>query len=196
MAEEMTKGTQGTENSERKETEVTGGEERKDAPTVDDLMAQIASLRSENQSYQNKYNQASKEASEAKKALRAKQTAEEREAEEKAEAQRLADEERENMRKELNHIKAVAAYKGISSEKSVERLIEAVSEADHNAIAEIIENETKAAVNAAKAEWLKERPRVNTGGTYSGMTKEQIMAIPDREKRRAAIAENMELFGK
>ena len=41
---------------------------------------------------------------------------------------------------------------------------------------------------------MKSRPRVNAGGEYSGMTKEQIMAIPDRNERRKAIAMNMDLF--
>ena len=41
---------------------------------------------------------------------------------------------------------------------------------------------------------MKSRPRMNVGGEYSGMTKEQIMAIPDRAERRRAIAMNPSLF--
>ena len=94
--------------------------------------------------------------------------------------------------KELNHMKAVSAYKNVS-EKSIETLIEAVAEGDHSAIATIIDNEVKAAVAAAKAEWMKTRPTVNAG-KYSSMTREQIMAITDRNERLKAIAMNPTLF--
>jgi hypothetical protein len=193
MAEE-TKNVTENQQTDGKQTEVNRtNTQQEDAPTVEQLMEQLAEAKAESQKYQNKYNQASSEAAASKKALRARQTAEEREAEEKAEAQRLADEERENLKKELNHIKAVAAYKAISEDKTVEMLIEAVSEADHSAIATIIENEKQKAVKEAKVEWMKSRPPVNAG-QYSSMTKEQIMAIPDRDERRKAMAQNMDLF--
>lgn len=174
-------------------TEPTGTEPKNDTPTVEELMAQLATERAEKTRLKNDFDKASADAAKYKKELRSKQTAEEQEAEAKAEAERLRNEETENMRKELNHIKAVAAYKDVS-EKSVENLIEAVSEGDHKAIAAIFKGEIDTAVAAAKAEWMKSRPRVNTGGNYSGMTKEQIMAISDRTERRKAIAENSELF--
>lgn len=174
-------------------TEPTGTEQKNDTPTVEELMAQLATERAEKTRLKNDFDKASSDAAKYKKELRSKQTAEEQEAEAKAEAERLRNEETENMRKELNHIKAVAAYKDVS-EKSVENLIEAVSEGDHNAIAAIFKSEIDTAVATAKAEWMKSRPRVNIGGNYSGMTKEQIMSISDRTERRKAIAENSELF--
>lgn len=163
------------------------------APTVEELMAQLAAEKAEKEKYKSASDKASSEAAKYKKELRSKQTAEEQEAEAKAEADKLRDEELENLRKELNHNKAVAAYKGINNEKTVETLIDAVSESDHNAIAAIIENEKKAAVKEAQAEWLKSRPQANAGA-YSSMTKEQIMAIPDRQERLKAIALNQNLF--
>lgn len=183
-----------TQTKETQTTEVSGQQIEGKQPTVEELMAQLATERAEKEKYKNRSDKASSEAAEYKKQLRSKQTAEEQEAEAKAEAQRIADEERESMRKELNHIKAVAAYNGVS-EKSVEKLIDAVSESDHTAIATIIENEKKSAVAEAQAEWMRTRPRVNIGGgEYSGMTKDQIMAIPDRNERRRAIAMNQDLF--
>ena len=162
-------------------------------PTIEELMAEIARERAEKEKYKNASDKNSAEAAKYKKELRSKQTAEEQEAEAKAEADRLRDEELENLRKELNHNKAVSAYKSIQNEKVVETLIEAVSESDHNAIAAIIENEKKAAVKAAQAEWLDSRPQANAGA-YSSMTREQIMAIPDRQERLRAIAQNQNLF--
>lgn len=175
------------------ENQQTSSKQLDNTPTVDELMAQIASEKARADKNKLELDKALKENSTVKKALREKQTAEEQEAEAKAEAQRIADEERESMRKELNHIKAVNAYKGITDEKAVESLIDAVSDADHNAIATIIENEKKKAVAEAEAKWLKDRPRVQHG-QYSSMTKEQIMAIPDRNERMRAIALNQDLF--
>lgn len=190
-----TENQQTAQQEGQKETTQKPESQKENTPSVEELMAQLAEAKAESQKYQNKYNQASNEAAESKKALRAKQTAEEREAEEKAEAQRLADEEREAMRKELNHIKAVAAYKNIPDEKTVENLIAAIDENDHASISAIIEREKEKAVKEAKAEWQKSIPQPNFGtGEYSSMTKEEIMAIKDDETRVRAIAQNQHLF--
>jgi hypothetical protein len=164
----------------------TNTEVTENTPTVEELMAQLAQANAERDRFKSANDKLSKSEAEMKRQLRARQSAEEQEAEALAEAQRIADEERESMRKELNHIKAVNAYKNVS-EKSVEKLIDAVSDADHNAIAQIIEAEVKQAVRLAEAEWLKSRPQIG-GGSYTGMTKEQILAISDREERLKAIA--------
>lgn len=179
------------------ETTVTEGQQtstqENNTPTVDELMSQLATARADAEKFKAANDKLSKESADYKRQLRAKQTAEEQEAEAQKEAQRLADEERESMRKELNHIKAVNAYKAIADEKAVESLIDAVSDADHNAIAQIIANECKKAVAEAEAKWLKDRPRVQHG-QYSSMTREQIMAISDRDERQKAIAMNLDLF--
>ena len=182
MAEEITKTVNETGNQ--------GGDNN---PTVQELMAQLAQANAERDKFKNANDKLSKEAAETKRQLRAKQTEEERKAEELAEAKRLRDDEFETVKAELNHIRAVNAYKAIAEEKEVEKLIDAVSDADHNAIAAIIENQCKKAVAEAEAKWLKDRPNVNTG-MYSSMSKEQIMAIPDDVERIRAIAMNKTLF--
>lgn len=161
--------------------------------SVEQMAAEIAALRAERDKLKASNDKASSEAANYKKQLRSKQTAEEQEAEAKAEADRIKDERLQNAEKELNHLKAVNAYKGID-EKSVEKLIDAVADGDHAAIAALIDKEVKAKVAEAQAEWMKSRPRVNAGGAYSQMTKEQIMSIADRTERRKAIAQNIELF--
>lgn len=182
-----------TKQTTTETTETNTNTPENNNPTVEELMAQLASAKADADRYKSANDKLSKESADYKRQLRAKQTAEEQEAEAKAEAQRLADEERENMRKELNHIKAVNAYKNITEEKTVEKLIDAVSDADHTAIATIIANECKKAVAEAEAQWLKDRPPVQSG-VYSNMTKEQIMAISDRSERLKAIAQNKNLF--
>lgn len=169
-------------------------------PTVEELMAQLEQLTSENaqlasdrDKYKGANDKLSKESADYKRQLRAKQTEEEREAEAKAEADRVQKEELENLKKELNHNKAVNAYKAITDDSMIETLIDAVSDADHNAIANIMEKYANAKVKEAQAEWLQSRPQVNTG-SYSSMSREQIMAIADRDERMKAIAQNQHLF--
>ena len=190
MAEETTK--TGTEQQEQTTTTQPKDNEQQEMPTVEELMAQLAAERAEKEKYKTANDKLSKEAATTKRQLRAKQTAEEQEAEAQAEAQRLAEEEREQLRKENNRFKAMAAYKSFD-EKTVDKWLEAVSEADHVTLASMIEAEKQKAVKEAQAEWMKSRPPVNTG-QYSSMTREQIMAIEDRAERRKAMAQNMDLF--
>lgn len=175
------------------ETNPQNEHQNNDTPTVEELMAQLETAKADVEKYKSANDKLSKSEAEMKRQLRATLSAEEQKKAEEEEAKRIRDEEFENMKKELDHNKAVNAYKAIEDEKAVESLIEAVSDADHNAIAQIIENECKKAVAAAEAKWLKERPRVQHG-QYSNMTKEQIMAISDRAERLKAIAQNQDRF--
>lgn len=190
--ESVTTGTETTATENQQTNQQTTTQET-NSPTVEQLMAQLATAKADAEKYKTANDKLSKESADYKRQLRAKLSAEEQEAEAQKEAQRLADEERESLKKELNHIKAEKAYKTISDEKVVESLIDAVSDADHNAIAQIIENEKKKAVAEAESKWLKDRPRVNHG-QYSNMTREQILAIPDRNEKLKAIAQNQHLF--
>ena len=164
-------------------------------PTVEELMAQLAAEKATGLKNKQALDKALKEKGEITKALRAKQTAEEQEAEAKAEAERLQNEKYESAVKELNHMKAVAAYKSIS-EKSVDTLIEAVAESDHSAIAAIIENEVKAAVANAKAEWMKSRPPVNIGSIEDNAPTKEEFARMNYSKRVEFKAKHPELYKK
>ena len=193
MAETM------NQTTEKPEEENTTVEDQKntDTPTVEELMAQLASERAEKEKYKNASNKASSEAATYKKQLRSKQTAEEQEAEAKAEAERLQKEKFESMSKELNHIKAVNAYqKTISDENAIDTLIDAIADADHNVISNVIENEVKRRMKEAKAEWLKSRPPVNAGtGEESTITQEQFNKMNYHE-RVEFKSKNPELYKK
>ena len=190
MAEETTKET-GTEN-QKINVQQEENQQQENTPTVEQLMSQLAAERAEKEKNKIALDKALKEKGDITKQLRAKQTAEEQEAEAQAEAQRLAEEEREALRKENNRFKAMAAYKRFD-EKTVDKWLEAVSEADHVTLSAMLEAEIQKEVKGKQAEWMKSRPPVNAG-QYSTMTKEQIMAISDREERRKAMAQNMDLF--
>lgn len=174
-----------TKNNVTETTDNTAveGTTNETSPSVEELTAQIAQLTADRDKYKSANDKLSKEAAESKRQLRAKQTAEEQEAEAKAEEERLRQEEFENLKKELNHNKAVNAYKSVSDEKMVESLIDAVSDADHSAIANIMEKYATAKVKEAQAEWMKSRPRVNIGGE-GGITKEQFNAMSMAEKSK------------
>ena len=136
-----------------------------------------------------------KEAAEKKRAERAKMTEEERITQERAEEFERLKEKAEADAKELNHLKAVSAYKNISEEKVVEKLIDAIADSDHVAISKIISDECEKAVKAKEAEWKVNRPAGFVGsGSYPSKTKEEIMAIKDPIERQKAIAENISLF--
>lgn len=90
--------------------------------SVEQMAAELAAIKAERDKLKASNDKISSEAANYKKQLRSKQTAEEQEAEAKAEADRIKDERLENAEKELNHLKAVNAYKGID-EKSVESLL-------------------------------------------------------------------------
>ena len=181
-----------TTQAQEPQTEPT---EQTTQPTVEELMAQLASERAEKEKYKNASDKASSEAANYKKQLRSKQTAEEAEAEAKAEAERLQKEKYEEMSKELDHIKAVSAYKNISTEETVENLIDAVADGDHSAIAAIIQKQIKAAVTAKEAEWMKSRPPINVGGGENTISKEQFNKMKYQE-RVEFKSKNPELYKK
>ena len=162
-------------------------------PTTVDNSAEIAQLKADLERFKNANDKLSKESAEYKRQLRAKQSDEEAKASALAEAEAEREAEREALKAELNLLKATNAYKGISDEKAVAKLIDAVSNADHTAIAKFIEEQCKQAVANAEQAWLKDRPPVSSG-MYSSMTKEEIMNISDPQERQAKIAENIELF--
>lgn len=192
----VTENPQEAQQEVQQETNQNQGSGQENKPSVEELLARLAEKEAENQKLQNKNNALSSENAKQKQVIRASQTAEQREADERAEALRLANEEKEAAQQELNHMKAIAAYKSIPDEKTVENLIEAISESDHASVALIIEREKEKAVKEAKAEWQKSIPQPNFGtGEYSSMSKKDIMAIKDSAERQKAILANRQLFG-
>ena len=180
--------------NETTESQVKADESAKKAtPTVDELMAKLALAEAERNKLKNANDKLSKESAEFKRQQRASMTAEEQKNAEIEEKIRELTERAEQAERENNHSKAVAAYKGLSDEDTVEKLIDAINDSDHAAIANIINEEVARAVKAAQGEWLKTRPQL-ASGAGSSMSKEDIMAIKDDVERHKAIAENIRLF--
>ena len=190
MAEEMNVETTETKVEESTQDSAKQGES---SPTVDELLAQLALAKAESAKLKSANDKLSKESAEYKRQQRATMTAEEQKNAEIEEKIKALTERAELAEKENNHNKAVAAYKNLSDETTIEQLIDAISDADHNAIASIISAEKQKAVKEAQAEWLKSRPQISSG-TGTAMTREQILAISDTAERQRAIAQNLELF--
>lgn len=186
MAEEIK--NNGTENNSTDTPQVSGGENN--TPSVEELMlkleeanAKVDEANSRADRNKSELDKALKENGALKKEKRASMTEADRLAEEKAEADRVREEHVKELEARLNRSEAEKAYKFVTDDKMVESLIDAVSDADHSAIANILEKYASAKVKEAQAEWMKSRPRVNMGGEGS-LTKEQFnnMSIADKSK--------------
>ena len=170
------------------ETEVTTNEE------VEALKAELERQKAETERFKASVNKLTKEAADKKREERAKMGEEERRKAEQEEEYIRLKEQAEADAKELNHLKAVTAYKGIT-EDVVEKLIDAISDKDHVAIAALINGEVEKAVKEKEAEWKRSRPGAFIGiGNAPTMTKEEILAITDPEEQAREIARHPELF--
>lgn len=174
-----------TTSTETTVTETNASEvaEESNTPSVEELMSQLEEANNRADRNKAELDKALKENGTLKKEKRASMSEAERLAEEKAEADRQREEHVKDLEARLNRREAEMAYKSVSDEKMVESLIDAVSDADHNAIANILEKYASAKVKEAQAEWMKSRPRVNMGGE-GGITKEQFEAMSLTEKSK------------
>lgn len=179
---------------EMKNTEVTTEETVDETVDVEGLKAEKEKLEADLKRYKASIDKLTKEAAEKKREERAKMTEEEKAKAEREEEYTRLKEKAEADAKELNHLKAVNAYKGIEDE-IVEKLIEAVDDKDHAAIAALVEKVVEKTIKEKEAEWKKSRPGYAVGnGGFPTMTKEQILAIKDDEERIRQIALNKDLF--
>ena len=177
-------------------TVVTNDAEVLETPNeeVEALKAELEKAKAESARFKNSIDKLTKEAAEKKREERARMSEEERiKAEQDEEFTRLK-EKAEADAKELNHLKAVTAYKSVDDEV-VEKLIDAIDDKDHLAIAGLIDKIVEKAIKEKEAEWKKSRPSAFVGdGSFPTMSKEEIMAIKDPIERHRKIAENIKLF--
>lgn len=80
------------------------------------------------------------------------------------------------------------------SDDLIANLIAEDAEATKASVDSFVSLFNTAVENAVKAKLKSEPPK--TGGKAPGLTKEQIMAIPNTKERQKAISENIELFQK
>lgn len=140
------------------------------------------------------FDKASSEAAEFKKKYNATLSEQERASQEKAEAEARRDERLAELERENSIHRFTESYLDLGYDK--ESAIAAATAQVDNDVETLFKLQKKIIdekVLAKEQELIKDMPRAKSGA-YASMTKEQIMAIPDREERRRAMAENMELF--
>lgn len=176
------------------ETEIT--ENKQSGKTYEDAMAEIAAAKAEAKKAKAERDAALKKSGEATKALRAKMSEDELKAEQDAEAKA----EHDAYVKELESYKAqneaLKRYQlqGMATDLA-EKAAKAEIEHDMDALADIQRQHTQALIKEKEAEWKASRPQINVGGgDDSSMTKEEILAIKDRDERQRAIARHLDLF--
>lgn len=176
--------------------------EAPEANELDQLRAELEKERSERKAEQ----QAAKKVKDAlDKALHDKaQLTKERRAE-MTDAQREAAEREERWNELVERCADLEKYKSTNQAKerylargfSIElatKAAEAEVSGNMEELSVIEQTYHDAEMKAARDEWMKSRPRVNSGDGSVSMTKEEIMAISDPVARREAIARNIDQF--
>lgn len=173
-----------------------GADNKSDEKSYEDALAEIAQAQAEVKKLKAERDAALKKSGEISKQLRAKMTEDEIKAEQDAQAKEEHDAyvtELENYKKTNEAIKRYQ-LQGMSSDLA-EKAAKAEIEGDMDALADIQQQHTKAIIKAKEAEWKASRPRVQMGdGEDSSMTKEEILAIQDRDERQRQIAKHLDLF--
>lgn len=174
-----------------KAEQVSKAEEK---PTTVSAEDQLQQLMVENAKLKRAMDKASSEAADYKKKYNATLSEQERASQEKAEAEARRDERLAELERENSIHKFTESFLDLGYDK--ESAIAAATAQVDNDVETLFKLQKKIIdekVQAKEQEMYKSIPRAKTG-IYASMTKEQIMAITDREERRKAIAENMELF--
>lgn len=178
------------------ETKATSVLKEDDKPTTSNLSTedQLQKLMVENAKMKRAMERANSEAADYKKKYNATLSEQERASQEKAEEQARRDERLAELEREVSVHKFTEQFLDLGYDK--ESAIAAATAQVDNDVDTLFALQKKiidAKVLAKEQELYRDIPRAKTG-VYASMTKEQIMAIPDREERRKAMAENWELF--
>lgn len=183
------------ETSEATAPEAKAAEPKAEAqPTTLSAQEQLQQLMVENAKLKRAMDKASSEAADYKKKYNATLSEKEQADLEKAEAQARRDERLAELERENSIHKFTESYLDLGYDK--ESAIAAATAQVDNDVDTLFKLQKKILdekIQAKEQEFIKSIPRAKTG-VYSSMTREQIMAITDREERRKAIAENIELF--
>ena len=184
-----------TNDAVQPETKATSTPKADDKPTKSvSVEEQLQQLMVENAKIKRAMDKAASEAADYKKKYNATLSEQERASQEKAEEQARRDERLAELERENSIHKFTESYLDLGYDK--ETAIKAATaqvDGDVDTLFTLQKKVIDEKVLAKEQELIKDIPRAKTG-VYSSMTAEQIMAIPDREERRRAMAENFELF--
>lgn len=181
-------------NETKTETKVSESKNDTEKPTTQSYEDQIQKLLVENAKLKRATDKATSEAADYKKKYNATLSEQERASQEKAEEQARRDERLAELERENSIHKFTEQFLDLGYDK--ESAISAATaqvDGDVDTLFKLQKKVIDEKVLAKEQELIKDIPRAKTG-VYASMTADQIMAIPDREERRRAISENIELF--
>lgn len=181
-------------NETKTETKVTEPKNDAEKPTPQSYEDQIQKLLVENAKLKRASERANSEAADYKKKYNATLSEQERASQEKAEEQarrdeRLAELERVNSIHEFTENFLDLGYDKETATKAATAQVDG----DIETLFKLQKKVMDERVLAKEQELMRDIPRARTG-VYASMTKDQILAIKDRDEMRRAIAENIELF--
>lgn len=194
--DEMTN-TQSQLSAEKAETTETKVTEPKveDKPTTKSTEEQLQQILVENAKLKRAMERANSEAADYKKKYNATLSEQEKASLEKAEEQAKRDERLAELEREVSVHKFTEQFLDLGYDKeSAIAAATAQVDGDIDTLFKLQKKVIDEKILAKEQELIKDIPRAKTG-VYSSMTAEQILAIPDRDERHRAMAENIELFG-
>ena len=194
--DENTNITQATADSTNDSVETTASStapkaDEKPTPSAEE---QLQMLMVENAKLKRAMDKASSEAADFKKKYNATLSEKELATQEKAEEEARRQERLAELEREVSIHRFTESYLDLGYDK--DSAIKAATAQVDNDIDTLFKLQKKIIdekVLAKEQELIKDIPRAKTG-VYASWTKDQIMAIQDREERRKAMAENWELF--
>ena len=194
--DENTNITQATTDSTNDSVETTASStapkaDEKPTPSAEE---QLQMLMVENAKLKRAMDKASSEAADFKKKYNATLSEKGLATQEKAEEEARRQERLAELEREVSIHRFTESYLDLGYDK--DSAIKAATAQVDNDIDTLFKLQKKIIdekVLAKEQELIKDIPRAKTG-VYASWTKDQIMAIQDREERRKAMAENWELF--
>ena len=163
-------------------------------PTTLSIEEQMQQLMVENAKMKRAMDKAASEAADYKKKYNA--TLSEKEQADLAKAEREAERDAhlQELEREVSIHRFTESYLDLGYDKdSAIKAATAQVDNDVDTLFKLQKKVIDEKVLAKEQELIKDIPRAKTG-VYASWTKDQIMAIQDREERRKAMAENWELF--
>ena len=160
------------ENQEQENQSQDNQQQEEKAPTVEELMAELAQERADKEKLKNTLDKTSSEAANFKKQLRAKQTAEEQEEEAKREREEKNKQYVTGLESKIQTIEATERYMGIGMTKE---LASAELEGNSEKVMANMQKHMDSVVKAKEAEWLKNRPDVQAGNEEDGKEEDAFL---------------------
>lgn len=176
------------------ETKTNTSPKADENPTTKSAEEQLQALMIENAKLKRAVDKSSSEAADYKKKYNATLSEQERASQEKAEEQARRDERLAELERENSIHRYTESYLDLGYDKETAvKAATAQVDGDVDTLFTLQKKVIDEKVLAKEQELIKDIPRAKTG-VYSSMTADQIMAIPDRDERRRAMMENIELF--